>query len=51
MAEVPVSRIQGYLLANAEQIIDITKRNQPVDGRNIINLNPQPVVVKKARFR
>ena len=48
MAEVPVSRIQGYLLANAEQIIDITKRNKPVDDSNIINLNPQPVVVKKA---
>jgi hypothetical protein len=48
MAEVPVSRIQGYLLANAEQIIDITKRNKPVDDNGEINLNPQPVVVKKA---
>jgi len=51
MAEVSVNRIQGYLLANAERIVKATGRNKPpglVEGGSEININPQPVVVKKA---
>jgi hypothetical protein len=44
MAEVSLTKIQGYLLANAEELIERTKRNK---RRDIRNPNPQPVVVKK----